>query len=99
MLALRLHELTGWPLVGLYEGTELHHVAVGKGDEVLDADGLSSKTERAKRFSKGAGKWKKITEKKILEGGLPGWEGYTDEELDEVDVLAIEVGQIVGDVG
>jgi len=95
ILALRLHELTGMPLVGLFEnGRDLHHVAVLVDDDVLDIDGLTQKDERAVKFRGREKQWRFVTEEEIA-AQLPVWDAYDDDELNEVDDVATELAQFV----
>jgi hypothetical protein len=94
VLALRLRELTGFPLVGMFEGGDLHHVAVevDRG-HVLDVAGVTAKRERATDAGRPKGRWRRIDLRTIRAHGLPGFEGYDAEELDEVDAVAEGLAQ------
>jgi hypothetical protein len=89
ILALRLAELTGLPLVGMFEGEDLHHVAVEVDRErVLDVRGVSTKRERAMDAGRPEARWRRVDLRTIHAYGLPGWDDYDEDELDAVDSAA-----------
>jgi hypothetical protein len=89
ILALRLAELTGLPLVGMFEGKDLHHVAVEVDREhVLDVRGVSTKRKRAMDAGRPEARWRRVDLRTIRAHGLPGWDGYGADELDAVDSAA-----------
>jgi len=99
ILALRLSEITGLPLVGLFDNRgDLHHVAVEVSrDEVLDIAGVNTKTDRAAESQAGRlGKWRRVTATGIARAGLPTWDNYSEEELDAVDDVAYQTASGAG---
>ncbi|NBT36302.1 MAG: hypothetical protein EBT03_12350, partial [Betaproteobacteria bacterium] len=98
ILALRMNELSGLPLVGLFdERGDLHHVAIRlRPGWILDVDGPASMKARAEQFH-GIGKkrWR-TTDPEEIQRQLPGWSGYGDEELDVVDEEAAQILDAAG---
>lgn len=98
ILALRMNELSGLPLVGLFdERGDLHHVAIRlRAGWVLDVDGPASMKARADQF-RGIGekRWR-TTDPEEVQRQLPGWSGYGDEELDVVDEEASAILDAAG---
>lgn len=87
VLAQRLAQATGLPLVGLFSRDgELHHVAVEVDRQrVLDIAGVSAKRARAAGSAAPTGVWRRINADAIHAGGLTDETNYDDAELEVVD--------------